>query len=314
MPEPSLSVLLATPDDFQTLREVVRALARQTIADRIELAIALEDPSRLGAPEGAFDAFHGVRLVAHPVAGLLSEARAAAARACTAPFIALGEDHCLPRPRWAEALLDAHARGYRLAGPVMSNPNGRCRIAWADAIINFGSFLHPARGGEMPFLAGHNTSYERGLLLRQDQRLADILQIEAAWHFELAAEGERMWLEKEAVVDHWNLATPGTWLSHKLLGGMIFGAARSTRWPLWKRLAGGLMSPVVPPLRLWRMRGRLAELHRAHGILPGVLPWLLLGLLVHGAGEAWGTVVGECGARSRYWSAEFHRKGAPWVE
>ena len=196
----------------------------------------------------------------------------------------------------------------------MVNPNGKSGIGWADAITNFGAFLWPVESGDVPILPGHNTSYEREWLLEQDEgagRLEDIVQVEVSWHLELAAEGESLWLESGAIVDHYNLIDPRAFIEHKFLGGLIFGAVRARGWGLAKRLIRGAMSVVVPPLRLWRTRGRIRQLNAAHGLPLTTYPWMILALLLHGAGEGIGTVFGEFGARRKYWRAEFHRKGAP---
>ena len=99
MTQPDLSVLLATPDDFSTLQETVRALSRQTAAHRLELMFAGPDESKFTPPPGSLDAFHSTQFVETPVAGRLCDARTEALRRARGRYVIAGEDHCQPRSR-----------------------------------------------------------------------------------------------------------------------------------------------------------------------------------------------------------------------
>jgi hypothetical protein len=310
---PSLSVILATPDNFGTLRQTVDALRRQTIADQLEVVFVIHDKQAFDPHPEELQGFHTIQVIEHPVAMQLAHARAAGVRAATAPFVVLGEDHSFPDARWAESILSAHHRGFRAVGVAMRNPCPRSSIGWADMITNFIAFIHPAESGIQPMLPGHNTSYQRQLLLDQPDRLTDFLQIEAIFHFQLASAGEKLWLESEAVTTHHNLQNPKRFLRHKWLGGLIFGSLRSRDWPLHRRLLTGFLWPLIPPLRLWRMRGQLQRLQRQHHCVIRAFPWLVLALVIHGVGEGMGTLFGHGDAMRHYWQAEFHRlPPRPW--
>ncbi len=304
---PSLSVLLATPDNFTTLRRTVDALRRQSIAGQLELVFILPDQQAFDPQPGELGGFHSIKIVEHPVALELSQARVAGLRAATAPYVVIGEDHSFPHRRWAEKILSAHEAGYRVVGVAMRNPTPRSAIGWADMMTSFIAFIHPAESGPQGMLPGHNTSYLRQLLLDQGERVRDVFQVEAILHFELAAKGETLWLESQALTTHHNLLRPGRFLRHKWLGGLVFGSLRSRNWPLRRRLMVGLLSPAIPLLRIWRMRSRLQRIHRHHRCVPRAFPWLVLALAVHAAGEGIGTLFGHGNAIKHYWQAEFHR-------
>jgi hypothetical protein len=300
-------VVLATPDNFTTLRRTVDALRRQSIADQLELVFILPDQQAFDPKSGELSGFHSVQVVEHPVDSQLARARVAGVRAATAPYVIIGEDHSFPHRRWAEKILSAHEAGHRAVGVAMQNPSPHNALGWADMMTNFITFIHPAESGAQGMLPGHNTSYHRQLLLDQGERLDDILQIEVIFHFELASAGETLWLESEAITTHHNLEHPGRFLRHKWLGGLIFGSLRSRNLPLRRRLLVGLLSPTIPLLRLWRMRSQLQRIHRHHHCVLRASPWLILALAVHGAGEGIGTLFGHGSAIKHYWQAEFHR-------
>jgi hypothetical protein len=305
--QPALSILLATPDNFATLRRTVDALRRQTIAGELELIFIIQSAGSLNATAGELAGFHSHQIVEHPVAGRLAEARAAGIRAARSPFVVIGEDHSFPHRRWAERLVAAHRRGYRVVGATLCNPRPKSSIGWADMISSFLPYIHPARGGVCPMLPGHNTSYDRELLMAQGERLADFMQSETVLHLELSGGGEKLWLERKALATHFNLVEPTRFIYHKWLGGILFGAIRSREWPLGRRVMHGLLAPVIPGLRLWRMRHGLAWLHKHHHCVVRAFPWLVVALVCHGAGEGIGTLFGEGNALSRYWRFEFHR-------
>ena len=94
---PRMSVVLVT-DRYETIRGVVQRLARQTVADQLE--VVLVAPSSAGLEPDAADVapFHAHRVVEVDDIMPLWVSRAAGVRATTAPIVTVGETHALPRP------------------------------------------------------------------------------------------------------------------------------------------------------------------------------------------------------------------------
>src|SRR5437867_12164339 len=103
---PALSVVLATPDDYETIRLTLQYLRAQTACRQME--VVLVAPSELRIPYGALGPFWGHQLVSAGAVTSVARANAAGVRVARAPIVALGEDHCFPEPGWAEALIAAH--------------------------------------------------------------------------------------------------------------------------------------------------------------------------------------------------------------
>jgi hypothetical protein len=80
----------------------------------------------------------------------------------------------------------------------------------------------------------------------------------------------------------------------------MYGAFRSERWPLRQRLLRALAEPLVPGVRLLRILRDVRRSDELRALVPGVLPCLVLGLVVHAVGEAAGYLLGPGRAEERY--------------
>ena len=129
------------------------------------------------------------------------ESAAAGVRAARAPIVAFAEDHCFPEPAWARALLEAYAAGDIAAvGAVFRNANPGTLVSWCDFAIAYGPWIDPTPGGDQPFIAGHNSSYRRDVLLELGGRLDDLLESETVLHLELRARGKRVVVVDDSLV------------------------------------------------------------------------------------------------------------------
>ena len=304
---PDLSVVLVTPDTYETIRRTVRYLRAQSARARIELVIVAPSANDLAPDISELGAFGSFRVVEAGAVESVARANAAGVRAAVAPVVVFVEEHSFPQPGWAEAIIAAHRRDWAAVGPVVLNANPSSPVSWADYLIGYGKWLDRKAGAEIDFLPGHNTSYKRDLLLAYGTRLEAMLEAECVLHWDLRARGHRLYLEPAAKVAHLNFSHLSSWVRVHYYNGRVFAAARARPWGPLRRLlfAGG--SPLIPVVRLWRI---LRDLRRAHpplGIPPLVLPALLLGLILDAVGQMLGYAFGP-GQSSRGLAAlEFHR-------
>ncbi len=302
---PLLSVILVTPDDYATVRTTVRHLARQTVCDRLEL-ILVAPSDDIGLVVSDVEGLHGWQVIATGPIRSSSEARVAGVRRSKAPVIAFGEDHAFPGPLWAEALLLAHEGPWAAVGPVVHNANPNTLISWADLLIGYGPWLEPHPGGIVDFLPGHNSSYKRDLLLAYGPALEDMLDAETVMHWDLRANGERLYLEPAARLAHMNYAMPGVWTRAQFHNGRLFAAQRVQCAPHWKRLFLLAASPLIPFVRLVRTLRATTRLQR-WGLMVRVTPVLFFGLLIDGLGQLVGYATGAGSAMQHLVDIEFHR-------
>ena len=289
---PSLSVVLACIDEGQAIRTTVAHLARQTAAREIELVLVGAPGARLAPEPDIAVAFAGVRTVEIGAVDSIARANAAGIRVATAPVVALSEDHCFPEPGWAAALIDAHRGRWSVVGPAVANANPGSSVSWADFVIGYGPWALPIETGEAPFLPGHNSSYKRGVLLALGDRLEEMLAAETVLHVELRSAGHRLLRCAAARVRHVNFSRPRSWTRVQLHNGRVFAGVRAREWAPARRAAYALASPLIPLVRLARCAGPVRRIARADRRIVRAVPFLVLGLLLDGAGQFLGYLRG----------------------
>jgi len=305
---PELSVILVTPDNYESIRRAVRYVGAQSARARIEIVIVAPSAETLGEDPNDLSTFGQHRIVEVGSVETVARANAAGVRAASAPLIAFVEEHSFPQPGWAEALIEAQKHPWAAVGPMVLNANPWSAVSWADYLTAYGKWAGPEAGGEIDFLPGHNSSYKRDILLAYGDRLESMLEAESVLHWDLRANGHRLYLEPAAKVSHVNFSRLATWIRVQHCNGLVFAAARARSWPLLRRLlyAGG--SPLIPFVRLWRILSGLRSAGLPRLVLLRTLPALVLGLTLDAAGQMLGYAFGAGEAASNKLGAfEFHR-------
>ncbi len=306
---PALSVVLLAPGGTAALAVVLRRLQAQTILSDLELVLVMPATAAPAVRPERLAGFRAVRQVHVSAITAIGPAYAAGVRAAQAEVVALGEDHCFPEPDWAEALLAAHGEGIAAVGPALRNANPGNAVSWADLLIAYAPWLHPAPALDTAFLPGHNSSYRRAVLLACGERLEALLDTETLLHWELRQRGLRLRLQPRAIAAHTNFGQLFPWLPVQFRCGRMFAAARCGGWSPMARLLYGVAAPLIPPRRLWRIGRELARPERRGLRLPPGTWWLLLlGLAADGLGQLTGALLGPGDAARGFAEAEFERE------
>jgi hypothetical protein len=304
---PEMSVVLVTPDTYETLSLAMTCLLAQSAREQLEIVIVAPSGDELKAPKSLLAAFHSYQVAEIGEIETMGEANAAGARLARAPVVAFVEEHSYPQAGWAEALMRAHHQPWAAVGPVVDTANGDSRVGWADFLVGYGPWLGPSAAGERDFLPGHNSSYKRELLLQYGPDLDRMLESETILHADLRHKGHRLYLEPEARILHLNFESPSVWIRAQYYSGRAFAAPRSEQWSLVRRLLYLLGGPLIPLVRFGRIVGQARGSGRWSVPPPGAWPVLLLGLGISAAGEMIGYAVGAGDAIERRCDLEFHR-------
>ncbi len=291
---PDLSVVLATPFRYETIARTMAHLRAQSARDRLEIVIVAPSRESMRVPATEVRGFWGVQLV--EVGSITSPGPARAAgilRAC-APVVALAEDHSYPAPGWAAALIAAHRGPSAVVGPAIANGNPGSATSWATLVMHWTAWMAPGTAGVVDTLPWHNSAYKRDLLLRYGPRLGEMLELEGFLHADLRASGHRLYLEPAALTAHVNISRPSCYLRDQWLSGRLFAATRVRRgrWSPLRRLLYSAGAPLIPVLRLWRIRRDLRHSAQRRGLLRRILPALVAGLTVYTVGEVIGYTFG----------------------
>ena len=234
----------------------------------------------------------------------LHEARARGIRAAQAGYVMIAEDHCLPDPGWAQAVLDRLTKGWDAVGPAMRS--GNPRTAWAEAafLLAYGEWMTPLVDRTNPVLPGNNTVLLRRLLVDLGLALEEELLIPAFLTRRLQAGGLRFYLEDGVTMRHYD---PPHWKKQlRVFGcvGMGFGAMRTRRWPRIARALYPLGAALVAGghwWRAWRHYGRAGARAGLRALCLGpafILAW------AWAWGECLGALRGVARVAPRVWMGE----------
>lgn len=302
---PAMSVVIVTPDRYDTIRDTIEHLREQTGRDRLEIVIVAPSAKDLGLSGRELKGFARASVVETGPIASAAEARAAGVRRASAPIVAFLEDHSYPAPGWAAALIEAHEKPWAAVGPIMVNANPETLISRANVFLGNTSYVEPAAPGTVDDLPGRNSSYKRAVLLNYGPELGPLLETETVLHWDLRARGYELYLEPAAKTFHRYHTVLSVLLREELHLGRLFAASRSKGWPLAQRLlyAGGAV--LVPLLRLRRIIRAPAWDWRDEPFR--MLAVIITGLLVSALGEILGYALGAGDAARWVCRSEFDR-------
>ena len=303
---PALSVVLPTSDDFSTIRQTVRALSRQACCDKIELVIVAPTET-IDIPADEVSMFAATRVAYGGPVRTSNISRCVGVRAASAPYVVLAEDHSFPEPGWAEALLNAHAEGYAVVGPVMLNGNPKSMMSWANLVLEYGPWLDGSDRREMDNLPGHNSSYDRSVLMSYGDNLEHMFEVDSVIQRDIASRGHRLILEPKAKTRHFNFSRRGASISLRFNCGRSYAGHRVIGWSLPKRIAFALGSPLIPVVRLTRVLRMLSGSERYSWLVPRIIPILCVSVITDGLGEMAGYIVGPGDSPEYVGQIEFNR-------
>jgi hypothetical protein len=129
-----------------------------------------------------------------------------------------------------------------------------------------------------------------------------MMEFEYVLHQDLQSRGFRIYMTADAVSYHVFMTRLGPFLLEHLAIGQMLAACRAQRASPGWRLKSLLLSPLVPGVRMLRIIGKIFREGWQRELLPGVIPWLTVGLVVTSFGELLGYTIGE--GRSARWTLD----------
>jgi glycosyltransferase involved in cell wall biosynthesis len=304
---PQISVIIVTPDCYQTIRRTIGCVRRQTIRDALEVIIVAPSAACLKDGDGELSELNYQVVEVGPIRST-AVARAAGIRRASAPIVALAEDHSFPAPNWAETFLERHREAWAAVGPAMCNANPGSALSWSNLAIEYGPWLDPVPSGPADHLPGHNGSYKRDLLLAYGDELGLMLESESVLHWDLRAKGHALYLDSKTRTYHLNYSLIRPTLLLRFLGGRQFGAMRARHWSTPRRLLYGIASPLIPLIRLGRVLRGLCRAGQLFRFSPKILALTGMSLVSDAMGEMCGYLFGSNRtAMARLSEMEFHR-------
>jgi glycosyltransferase involved in cell wall biosynthesis len=224
-----LSVVICSLNGAEGVARCLDALARQSIADRVEVVVvddgSTDDTAAVAQARGAVT-------IRHPVNRGLSAARNTGLHAASAPVVGFLDDDCEPEPDWAQRLLGVYADGVLgVGGAVESygppswlarylhrrNPLAPLELGLEQGngiAYRFGLYLkglwdvsEPSGLREVFSLVGANMSYRRAALVEVggfDERFTfGAEELDLCLRLRRAFPDERLMVEPDARIRHY---------------------------------------------------------------------------------------------------------------
>jgi predicted dehydrogenase len=306
--KPSLTVVLIAVHGYGIIERTVAHLRRQTIADRIELVILARCPMLISIPQDVREAFYDVRVIDIGCERRLGALRAEGIRQARAEFVAMSEDHCFPNDVWAESLIAEHDAGADVVGPRMVNCNPNSATSWSAHLIAYQPWIGDGGPRAMNMLPGHNSSYRRAAMLQFGRELDLLMGAEVIAHWALYERGSKLIWQPRAQCRHVSSTDALKLASSMFHHGRTFGAARSRSFSLPRRWLYALSAPLIPALRVHRVRSTLLSEVPRHISRLRVLLGFTLAAFTSAVGETLGMVFGPGRSPLMDWTIELDRR------
>ncbi|MEM1212103.1 MAG: glycosyltransferase [Planctomycetota bacterium] len=306
---PKLSVALQSPDNLTTVKTTLGHLRNQTIAEDLEIVMVTPSIDDLDAVRDVLSAFQGYTLVTCPAEEGMSIMRGLGIRASTAPYIAIGEDHCAPHPTWAEKLLEAFdlPEGYAGVAVAVHNANPASMLSWANLTFGYLNFMAPLKRCEVPMIPGSNAVFRKAALDKFGDDLLSMFGREGGLQEKMVAQGDKFIQYPDAKVYHKNLARwSSTWALRYHVGANLAHAMITKKnMGMGMRAVRSLFTPIDGAFRMLKIVKRLTQ--RGYKLTPKILIGGAIASAMHALGMFVGLWNGGEGSEMELYWLEFHR-------
>ena len=297
-----LSILLPAMRGYESARAALDSWETQTCRDQLEILILC--PDHLGPTAAQALALAPGQVYVPVGAADLHEARAIGIQKASSDYVMLAEDHCLPDPDWAKAILGRLGEGWDAVGPALRPGNRTSCFAEGSFLIGYGEWMMPVTGGPTKVLCGWNGTIRTELLRQLGSELTGELLMGAFLVRRLRQQGHRFYLEDRARMRHFD--PPGwareIWLL--FIVGLGFGAMRTRSWSLPVRLLYPLAIPALAFLHWKRAFAHYRRAGAGSGLSPVALAAALVLASAWGLGEAVGAWMGTARVAPYLWRTE----------
>jgi hypothetical protein len=299
---PKISILFPALQGYEAAIPALEVWERQDGREQLEILVLC--PDHLGPTGAQGGSLPSGQIIVPVGTASLHDARAIGVARASGEYVMLAEDHCVPEPGWATAILNRIEEGWD--GVAAALRAGELRSRWAEAsfLIGYGEWMMPIDSGPTPVLCGLNGTIRTDLVRAFGATLRDELVIGAFLVRHLREQGCRFYLEAGAGMRHFDPDRFSSAVSALFALGLGFGAKRTESWPWAARWLYPLAAPAIALLHTKR-----AFVHyRRAGTRAGsrrTAPLCALGLAAAWAfGEAAGAALGMPRVEHSVWRAE----------
>ncbi len=287
---PVVSVIVPSVNGLPYPLDCLAALAEQDTDVSYEVLLPdCTGPETVGAVRARYP---NTRIFAYDERKSVPRLRSVGFANARGRFVAVTEDHCVPRPDWIAQMLAAHERyGWPVVAGGVQNDSPERTVDWAVFFCEYSAFLDPVVAGPSPFAPGMNVCYDMQALASMKRVFAEGMW-ESFLHPRLLAAGYIIGLAPEMVVGHKKEFTIRGFLAERFHYSRDFAGTRVATEPPTKRLLWALASLALPPVLLLRMLRRILPRPSLRGRFLRALPLVVLFTTTWVVGEFVGYLTG----------------------
>ena len=295
---PALSVVIASVNGYRYIVECFGSLEKQHAKECAEVIIVEgsgDDTARRIVKE-----YPWATVIPLSTLRPIPELRSIGIRRAKADIVVTTEDHCLFNEDWYERILEAHRTyPHPAIGGAIENRSCERFVDWAAYICEYSKFMLPFSPGPATDLPGPNASYKRAVLEKICGDLLDRGVWENVLNERLLSAGMELRMDPSIVVYH--AKTFGFWefLAQRYYFGRSFAAGRVAPASLLTRVFFVVISPLLPPLFLWRYAKYFFWKRRFIRKFMKTFPLLVIFAVAWSVGEFFGYAFGDGGSSLR---------------
>ncbi len=208
--ELTVSVVLIVGNQRKRAAQALASVLTQNCIEQAE--VILIDAANDGSPPLPGSDHPQVRLIRQPQRASYGEMRGEGVRLARGKYVAFLEEHCVALPGWLDAIIHAFNTGWAGVGGEVHTANPGLGISDVVGLMNYSTASRPpARRSESAALPGHNSAYQRDVLLTFDVELALLLQSEVVLQWKLRQRGYRIGVEPAMKFAHLNETISELW-------------------------------------------------------------------------------------------------------
>jgi glycosyltransferase involved in cell wall biosynthesis len=254
--QPIISVVVASAAGGDFLIRCLDSLVGQ--AQEREAEVIVVDRCGLDRCNEIAQRYPSITVVAYPGEGRPSvpELRATGVDNCTAPIVAVIEEHCVAPSNWLQTILSAFgADDDAIGGPILDADFSRIRD-WVVYFSEYHNDMPPWAAESRTWLNDANAAYRREKLIENRATLG-----ESYWaislHPLLEASGASMRAVPEMGLAHTGPFDYGYYLRQRYLLSRVWGGTQRHRVSVLTRLAHLAAFPIFPLFLLARIARRV---------------------------------------------------------
>lgn len=251
MDTPVLSVVLVIGKMRQRGERSLKAILEQETEGPIEVLVVDTTPEHARIRGGEAS---NVVYLEYPEAPSFAHAKLFAFSRMSADRVAFVEDHAFVEPGWANGVLKGFETGAEVVLYTFHDATPESVCSRAFGLLAYGRWMSERLAGERQHGPGNNVAYRKNALLRQGDRLEDLMHVELFLHWALREQGGTVYQEATARVGHahWDNLRGTLW--DTCMCSRLFAHQRRIleKPSLLKRLFYAGTMPLLPALLFWR--------------------------------------------------------------